>query len=131
MAFVPINYHLLCAYWAWAEENGFRTHIRFATQAPGVLWHPKRNEPADVLSIGSNATKNLVIDANGVSCRTRIMGMELDVFIPIHAIDFAFSPDSEAVAIPLPPLPQAPMPAKTEVVKEQPPVKRSHLTVVK
>lgn len=127
MAFVPINYHLISAYWAWAEENGFRTHIRFATQAPGVIWHPKRNEPADVLSIGSNATKNLVIDGNGVSCRTRIMGMELDVFIPIGAIDFAFSPDCDAVALPLPPVPKV----EVEVVKEQPAAKRPHLTVVK
>lgn len=122
-----INVHLLGAFWAWAEENGLRTHIRFATQAPGVIWHPKRNEPADVLSIGSNATKRLVMDAKGVSCRTRIQGMELDVFIPIAAIDFVFSPDTNEMAMPLPPMVQTP-PKEPPAPVAKP---RPHLTVVK
>lgn len=122
-----INVHLLGAFWAWAEENGLRTHIRFATQAPGVIWHPKRNEPADVLSIGSNATKHLVMDAKGVSCRTRIQGMELDVFIPIAAIDFVFSPDTNEMAMPLPPIAQTP-PKESPTPTAKP---RPNLTVVK
>lgn len=123
-----INVHLLSAYWAWAEENGLRTHIRFATHAPGVIWHPNRKEPADVLSIGSNATKNLVIDATGVSCRTRIQGMELDVFIPMAAIDFVCSPDTDTIAMPLPAM--MPSTAPVPPVKEAP-KPRPHLTVVK
>lgn len=117
-----INVHLLGAFWAWAEENGLRTHIRFATQAPGVIWHPKRKEPADVLSIGSNAVKNLVMDATGVSCRTRIQGMELDVFIPMCAIDFVFSPDVDTIAMPLPPMaaPSTPPSPSGPVTKARP-----------
>lgn len=134
----PFNHHLICAFWAWCEENAIRTHVRFARNAPGVVWHPQRKQPADVLSIGSNAVTNLVINEAGLSCNARIQGMAMEVFLPLESIDYVFSPDTDQIALPLPPVVRTqPAVPNVDLVKASKPEpapaakSRAHLTVVK
>jgi stringent starvation protein B len=136
----PLNHHLLLAYHNWLVENGARIHLTIngVLLAENDFLHAYANpERRIALSVGQNAVRYFVIDADGVSFNATFNSQQRTVFVPLGAIEglIGWLPghDDDPVGFHLPPMLPDPQPGGESTTNETTTEKkdRSHLSVVK
>lgn len=86
------NPHLFRAFYEWLVENQITPHLVVRANVPGVeVPQEYVRQNMIILSISPSATRDFVIDHNGISFTARFHGMEQMVVVPYKAMQELFA----------------------------------------